>query len=203
MTKWKTAGDSLLAARRLARPDSKVILLVGAGTVSASLRAAYATAFPEARFTVWNRTPERAEALAAGDERMTPVTDLACAVAEADVIATATMAREPVIKGEWLRPGQHLNMIGAFKSDMREADDTALLRGRIFVDSHHTAVDDIGELNDPITRGVLSRDAIVADYYDLAAFEAGPEDITVFKNGGGAHMDLMTARYILERWQSG
>ena len=201
VTKWKTAGDSLLAARRLARPDSRNILIVGAGTVGASLRAAYAAAFPQARFTIWNRTPDKADAFARAHD--TDVArDLETAVRSADIITSATMSTDPLIRGDWLQPGQHLDLIGAYRPDMREADDTALQRARVFVDSYDTTVGHIGEVRIPLEAGTITRDHLVADYYDLDAFAREPEDITLFKNGGGAHLDLMTCRYILDRWQA-
>ncbi|MEO0654616.1 MAG: NAD(P)-binding domain-containing protein [Pseudomonadota bacterium] len=199
VTKWKTAGDSLLAARRLARADSETILIVGAGTVGHSLREAYGAAFPDARFTVWNRSPERAEALAAAYPATEAVAELESAVGAADVITCATMSHEPVVLGDWLRPGQHLDLIGAFRPDMRETDDAALRRGRLFVDSFDTTVDHIGEIKTPLAEGVIARDALVADFYDLDRFTRAPDDITVFKNGGGAHLDLMTCRYVMGR----
>ena len=156
VTRWKTAGDSLLAARRLARPDAAEVLIVGAGTVAASLREAYDALLPEARFRVWNRTPERAEALAARHERTEVATDLAEAVAAADIVTVATMSAEPVIRGEWLRPGTHLDLIGAYRPDMREADDAAITAGRLFLDSRETVMGHIGELRDPLERGVLT-----------------------------------------------
>ena len=201
VTKWKTAGDSLLAARRLARPDSRNILIVGAGTVGASLRAAYAAAFPQARFTIWNRTPDKADAFARAHD--TDVArDLETAVRSADIITSATMSTDPLIRGDWLQPGQHLDLIGAYRPDMREADDTALQRARVFVDSYDTTVGHIGEVRIPLEAGTITRDHLVADYYDLDAFAREPDDITLFKNGGGAHLDLMTCRYILDRWQA-
>ena len=205
VTKWKTAGDSLLAARLLARPDSKNILLVGAGTVARSMVAAYSSLFADAQFTVWNRTPSGATAMAASLPNVTATDDLATAVGCADIIATATMATAPVIRGEWLRPGTHLDLIGAYRPDMREVDDGALLRAKIFVDSRSTTIDHIGELKDPIARGVLTPNQIVADFYDIAAgkFRRDSADqITIAKNGGGAHLDLMTARYILSSAQA-
>jgi ornithine cyclodeaminase len=201
VTKWKTAADSLLAARRLARPDSRNILILGAGTVARSLVDAYRAAFPEARIAIWNRTPERAERLAR-DAGAAVAGDLASSVPFADIVACATMAAEPVLRGEWLRPGQHVDLIGAYRPDMREADDAALTRARIFVDSRETTLDHIGELKIPIAAGVIGPEAVVADYYELDRFTRAPEDITLFKNGGGAHLDLMTARYILERWRA-
>ncbi len=199
VTRWKTAGDSLLAARRLARPDSARILIVGAGTVGASLREAYGAAFPQARFAVWNRSAEGAERFRARFPDVEIATDLAAAVGASDIVTCATMSSEPVLKGDWLRPGQHVDLIGAYRPDMREADDTALTRSRIFVDSLATTVGHIGELKSPLERGVIGQADIVADYYDLAAFRRGSADeITLFKNGGGAHLDLMVARYVLD-----
>ena len=101
-----------------------------------------------------------------------------------------------MIQGVWLQPGAHLDLVGAFTASMREADDTALRRGRIFVDARETTIDHIGELKVPIERGVIGKDDVLADLYDLAggfAWRRSPDDITIYKNGGGAHLDLMTA----------
>lgn len=203
VTKWKTAGDSLLAARRLARPDSRNILIVGAGTVGRNLYAAYGAAFPDARFTIWNRSPEGAERFAAGCPGVSVATDLQAAVTKADIITCATMSTDPVLQGQWLQPGQHVDLIGAYRPDMREADDAVLTRGRIFVDSYDTTLNHIGELKAPLEAGVIQRDQVLADYYDLDKFSRQSSDeITVFKNGGGAHLDLMTSRFILDRWRA-
>ena len=199
VTKWKTAADSLLAASRLARPDSRSILVVGAGKVARSLVDAYGAVFPEARFAVWNRTRAGAESMAAEIPGIEVADDLAEAVGAADIVSCATMSVEPLIRGEWLRPGQHLDLIGAFRPDMREVDDAALRRSRIFVDSLDTTVGHIGEIDIPLKAGVISPGDIVADHYAPEAFRRGAEDeITLFKNGGGAHLDLMTSRHILD-----
>lgn len=201
VTKWKTAGDSLLGALRLARADSASVLIVGAGTVGHSLCQAFGAGFPEATQTVWNRTVSKAHELAAEVPGLRVAEDLETAVRAADIIVCATMASAPVIRGAWLRAGQHLNLIGAYRPDMREADDDALRRSRVFVDSFDTTLDHIGELKTPLAEGVIAREDVLADFYDLGAFNAAPEDITLFKNGGGAHLDLMTARFVLERWR--
>ena len=200
VTKWKTAGDSLLGALRLASPDSREVLIVGAGTVAASLIEAFSAGFPEAKIRLWNRTLSKAEDLAAAYPGTEVAPDLETAVRAADIIVTATMSTQPVIKGAWLRPGQHLNMIGAYRPDMREADDEAMRRARIFVDSRDTTIHHIGEIALAIASGAITEQKILADYYDLAAFTRAPDDITLFKNGGGAHLDLMTARHILTAW---
>ncbi len=204
VTKWKTAGDSLLAATLLARPESRCILIVGAGAVAHTLHDAYASAFPGARFMVWNRTPENAEAFASKYSDTLVASDLETCVRLADIITSATMSREPLIKGEWLQPGQHVDLIGAYRPDMREVDDEAIRRSRVFMDSRDTVLEHIGELKDPIASGVLKAGDVQGDFYEIqsGAFARQSDDeITLFKNGGGAHLDLMTSRYILDVWR--
>lgn len=203
VTKWKTAGDSLLGALRLAPPSVSSILIVGAGTVAMSLVEAFGAGFPDASFTIWNRSAEGAQKLAAKFDNVDAVSELPKAVEAADIILTATMSSDPVIKGEWLRGGQLLNMIGAYRPDMRETDDEAMRRGRIFVDSVDTTIGHIGEIEMPLQSGAITRDDILADFYDIARFTpCGADEVTIFKNGGGAHLDLMTGRYIFDRWQA-
>jgi ornithine cyclodeaminase len=197
VTKWKTAGDSLLAASRLARKDSRDILLVGAGTVARSMVEAYRAVWPEARFTVWSRNSAASMGLPVAE-------DLERAVRAADIICTATMATEPLIKGDWLQPGQHLDLIGAYRPDMREVDDAAMARARVFVDARATTVHHIGELIAPIRSGAIREADVVADFYDLGSgiyTRQSGDEITIAKNGGGAHLDLMTAAYVMERWR--
>ena len=202
VTKWKTAGDSLFAATRLARPDSENILIVGAGTVGRNLWQAYSAAFPKARFTLWNRTRANAEKMAADCPGMTVADDLETAVRGACIVTSATMSTQPLIRGEWFQPGQHIDLIGAYRPDMREVDDTALARARVFCDSFDTTLDHIGEFKIPIAAGTLDRADVLADYYMPEAFTRRSDDeITLFKNGGGAHLDLMTSRYILDAWE--
>jgi ornithine cyclodeaminase len=200
VTKWKTAGDSLLAASLLARKDSRNILLVGAGTVARSMVEAYSAIFPEARFTVWSRNAETAAAMG-----LPVATDLQSAVRTADIICTATMATEPLFKGEWLQPGQHLDLIGAYRPDMREVDDIAMARARVFVDSRATTIHHIGELMMPLKSGAITEADVIADYYDIASGKFtrhSNDEITIAKNGGGAHLDLMTAAYVIGRWKN-
>ncbi len=199
VTKWKTAGDSLLSASKLARKDSKRFLLIGAGTVAASMVEAYRSLWPDAEFTVWSRTRASAEAMG-----FAVADDLQAAVAKADVICTATMATEPLIKGEWLQPGQHLDLIGAYNPRMREVDDAAMARARVFVDSRASTLHHIGELMEPLKSGAITEADICADFYDMAGgsyTRRSDDEITIAKNGGGAHLDLMTSAYILAMWR--
>lgn len=203
VTKWKTAGDSVFAARKLARPDSRKVLIVGAGTVGRSLFHAYSATFPDAEFSVWNRTVANAELMASEHSGLKVATNLEEAVSAADIVTSATMSTEPLIKGDWLRAGQHIDLIGAYRPDMREVDDEALLRAKVFVDSFDTTVGHIGEIKIPLESGIISREGLRADYYQPQKFKRENDDeITLFKNGGGAHLDLMTSRYIIEAWRA-
>lgn len=198
VTKWKTAGDSLYAASRLARKDARRFLLVGAGNVARSMVDAYRSVWPEAEFTVWSRSRESAEAMGL------PVAgDLEAAVRAADVICCATMATSPLVRGEWLQPGQHLDLIGAYKPDMREVDDAAMARARVFVDARATTLHHIGEMIEPLKSGAITEADIVADFWDDPALfvRRSGDEITIAKNGGGAHLDLMTAMYVQKAWQ--
>lgn len=204
VTKWKTAGDSLLAASKLARKDSRRILLVGAGNVASSMIGAYRTLFPDAEFRVWSRNADSAAEMAR-DQGIGHAPDLEQGVGWADIICTATMSPVPLIKGAWLRPGQHLDLIGAFRPGLREADDDVMSQNRLFVDSRATTVHHIGELIDPIRSGAISESDIIADFYDLPSgrfSRTSDDEVTVAKNGGGAHLDLMTAAWIRDRWKA-
>ncbi|MGH6917301.1 MAG: ornithine cyclodeaminase family protein [Geminicoccaceae bacterium] len=201
ITAWKTAADSALGSRYLSRPDARCLLMVGAGALARPLIQAHLSVRPSVeQILLWNRTPARAEALAAELRAeglpVDAAIDLAAAIRRADIVSSATRSEEPLIEGAWLKPGAHLDLVGAFTATMRETDDTALRRGRLFVDARETTLDHIGELKIPIERGVISRDDVIADLYDLAknfAWRRAPDDITIYKNGGGAHLDLMTA----------
>jgi len=201
VTRWKTAGDSVTGARRLARPDSRTLLVIGAGVIASTLVEAYLAVFPKLeRVLVWNRTPGKAgplldKARAAGKEAA-EVTDLRDGLGQADIVTSATMARDPFIPGEAVRPGTHVDLIGAFKADMREADDALLRKATIFVDNRDTTMEDIGELRIPLAAGTIAEADVRGDLYELSAGTVGrtsAEEITLFKNGGGAHLDMMVA----------
>jgi ornithine cyclodeaminase/alanine dehydrogenase-like protein (mu-crystallin family) len=207
VTKWKTAGDSVLGARILARKEAKSYLVIGAGTVSKTLFQAYTEVFPGLEtLTVWNRNRTRAEELVAemAEEgiKVQVADDLEAAVKNADIISTATMTKEPILKGDWVQPGTHVDLIGAFRPDMREADDMLMRKGRLFVDARETTVGEIGELMIPMAAGVFDKDHVQGDFRDLCNGGQGRlsnAEITVFKNGGGAHLDLMTGSMIVKK----
>jgi ornithine cyclodeaminase len=205
VTEYKTAADSVLASQLLARPDSRHLLIAGAGVVAASLARAYTAMFPALeKITIWSRRPERAKALIASLDdvgtEFSVADDLKTAAQTADIISTATMATEPLLFGDWIRPGTHVDLIGAFTPDARESDDSLMAKGRVFVDYRDTTIDCIGDLMQPIASGALKREDVLGDLYDLVSsiepMRQTTSEITVFKNGGGAHLDLMIATYI-------
>jgi ornithine cyclodeaminase len=210
ITLWKTAANSALAATYLARADARTLLMVGAGALAPYLARAHCAVRPIARVLVWNRTPANAERMAAVLGRhglaVEVVDDLAAAVGRADVVSCATMATTPVIKGAWLRPGVHLDLVGGYRPEMREADDDAIRRARIFIDAWFTAGAHCGDICAPLAAGLIAKDA-VTDTFQLARGERpgrrSDDEITLFKSGGGGHEDLGTAQHILALFGGG
>jgi ornithine cyclodeaminase/alanine dehydrogenase-like protein (mu-crystallin family) len=205
ITWWKTAADSALGATLLAPANPGTLLVVGAGAMAPWLVRAHRSARPSIRRVLaWNRTPERAVRLAADlrreDVEATAVAELEAAVGEAEVITTVTRSHAPLIRGDWLRPGVHLDLVGGYTPQTREADDTAARRARIFVDRRESARD-VGDIHGPIASGAIRTEDVLGDLYDLIGGglpgRLAPTDITLFKNAGGGHLDLMTAQAIL------
>jgi ornithine cyclodeaminase len=200
ITRRRTAAASALAGSFLAREDAASLLIVGAGHVAGLMAAAYQEVRPIRQVRVWNIRPAGAHRLAAqlvaAGFSAEPISDLAAAVAGADIVSCATLAREPLIRGEWLRPGTHLDLIGGFTPAMREADDTAVRRARVFVDTD-AALAEAGDLIDPLARGVLRRTEIAGSLFSLCRAETAgrreADEITLFKSVGSALEDLAAA----------
>lgn len=199
VTELKTAAASVLGASLLARVDSRHLVIIGAGVVAGNLARAYQACFPGIdRISIWARRTEQAQSLALQLSNSgviaTAVSDLPLTLKTADIVATATSSRMPVLHGVWVQPGTHVDLVGAFTPDMREADDALMAGAKVFVDNHETTRN-IGEIASPIKAGVVKEGYIQGDLFDLAIAQENPArlpgDITVFKNGGGAHQDLM------------
>jgi len=195
ITRRRTAAASALAGSFLAREDASSLLIVGSGHVAGLMAEAYRAVRPIRRVRVWNIRRAGAERLAARLEAEV-VSDLAAAVADADIVSCATLAREPLIRGEWLRPGTHLDLIGGFTPIMREADDAAVQRSRVFIDTD-AALAEAGDLIDPIAHGVLRREDIAGSLFSLCRSETtgrrNASEITLFKSVGSALEDLAAA----------
>jgi ornithine cyclodeaminase/alanine dehydrogenase-like protein (mu-crystallin family) len=195
ITRRRTAAASALAGSFLAREDASSLLIVGSGHVAGLMAEAYRVVRPIERVRVWNIRSAGAERLAArlGAEA---VSDLAAAVAQADIVSCATLAREPLVRGEWLKPGTHVDLIGGFTPAMREADDMTVQRSRVFIDTD-AALSEAGDLIDPIARGVLRREDIAGSLFSLCRGETpgrrDASEITLFKSVGSALEDLAAA----------
>ena len=205
ITLRRTAAASALAASFLARPGAQDLLVVGAGRVAALLPLAYREVRPLRRVRVWARRSDEARQLAqAWREQGLPAeaaADLSVAAAEADIISCATLAREPVVQGVWLKPGSHLDLIGSFTPQMREADDACFRDSRLFVDVEEALVKS-GELTGPLSRGVLSPSDLQATLAQLCRGErvgrCDAHERTVFKSVGTALEDLAAACLVWE-----
>jgi ornithine cyclodeaminase/alanine dehydrogenase-like protein (mu-crystallin family) len=204
LTLWRTAATSALAAQYLSRPDASVHLMVGAGALSPFFIKAMRSVRPVSRSIIWNKTRGNAariaSQLAAEGIAVEVVDDLESAVRDADIVSTATLSREPLVRGSWLKPGAHLDLVGAFTPEMRETDDDCVLRARLFVDTHGGALKEGGDLVQPIRAGLVSKEKVEADLFDLARGSVkvvrAAGDITLYKSTGGAVFDLATAALI-------
>ena len=202
LTQWRTAAASALAARLLARGDARRLLMVGAGAMAPFLIGAHRAVRPIAEIALWNHHRAGAERLAqtlAGEGlRVTVVDDLEAAAREADVISCATLSTSPLIKGDWLRSGQHVDLVGAFNLQMREVDDPALRRARIFIDTE-AALREGGDVAAAIAAGAIDKRHIVADLGALCSGASGrrsDDEITLFKSSGAAVEDLAAAMLV-------
>ena len=202
----KTAADSALGASFLARQDARVLLMLGAGRQAPHQIEALCTVRPSIdRVMIWNRSVEKARRLAemtGPGIKATAVTDLEAAARQSDVICCATGSATPLLHGAWLAPGTHVDLVGGFTRDMREADDEAIRRASVFVDSRWFTVGHCGDIVGPIASGAMTEQDIRADLFDLCAGRrpgrVGHDEITLFKNGGGGHLDLMMARLVYD-----
>ena len=208
LTYWKTAADSALGTRFLAREDARTLCMIGAGAQAPHLVRAHCSVRPSIeRVVVWNRTHAKAEALAAAAPvpgvTFTATDDIETACRGADIISAATAAEAPLVFGAWLQPGQHVDLVGGYKPEMREADTETFERARVFVDARETTVGICGDLLEPVREGRFSAERIEGDLFDLCRNglprPRAMDDITLFKNGGGGHLDLMTASYYVDR----
>lgn len=204
LTAWRTAAASALAARHLAREDAAHLVMVGAGALAPHLVRAHAAVRPIKQVTLWNRTRGHAVALAFGlavGGIATDVTDdLEGAVREADIVSCATLADEPVIHGAWLKKGAHVDLVGGFTPTMREADNEAIKRARVYVDTRAGACKEAGDIVVPIKRRILKQSEIQGDLFDLCRGDAKgrrrASEITLFKSVGTAIEDLAAAMLV-------
>jgi ornithine cyclodeaminase len=204
LTAWRTACASALAARYLAREDASHIVMIGAGALAPHLIRAHAAVRPIKKITLWNRTHSRAVstafALHAAGLEPEITDDLEAAVREADIVSCATLSSEPLLRGEWLKKGAHVDLVGSFTPKMREADDATIRRASVYVDTRAGAPKSSGDIAIPLRRKVLQASDIKGDLFDLCRGEAKgrrrKDEITLFKSVGTAIEDIAAAQLV-------
>lgn len=207
LTVRRTAAASALAARYLARKDAAVMLMVGAGALSRPFIEAHLSQHPIKRVMLWARKEEqraaKARELAALGLPVEPVADLEAATRAADLITCATLSTTPLIKGAWLKPGTHLDLVGAFTPEMRESDDEAVKRASLFCDTRAGALKEGGDLVIPLKAGLITEASVKADLAELARGRhqgrASDQEITLFKSVGTAVEDFAAARLAMAK----
>lgn len=209
LTVWRTACASALASRFLSRKDSAHLLMVGAGALAPHLIRAHAAVRPIRQATIWNRSRDRARALVEGLQDLLPhvrlsiASDLQAAAEDADIISCATISSNPLIHGGWLKDGAHLDLVGGYTPAMREADDAAVTRASLFIDTRTGALKEAGDIVDPIRRGLISAADVRADLFELSRGQhpgrISETEITLFKSVGTALEDLAAAMLV---WRS-
>lgn len=206
LTVWRTAAASALAAGFLVREQARTMVMVGAGALAPFLIKAHLAVRPYERILLWNHRYERAQDLAqdlaAQGLPVSATDDLAGAVQQADLVTTATLSNEPLVKGEWLKAGVHVDCVGAFRPQMRETDDEVIRRATLFCDTRAGALKEAGDLAQPLARGLISEADIAADLFDLAQHRhqgrQSDQEITLFKSVGTAIEDLAAAIAVWE-----
>lgn len=206
LTARRTAAASALASSYLSRPDSSSMLMVGTGRLSVNLIEAHATVRPLRQVSIWGRDAAKAEAIAVRVRQLgleaSVVSDLEAAARQADIISCATLSEQPIVEGQWLKPGAHLDLVGAFKPSMRECDNGAVMRSSLFVDTRAGALVEGGDLVQPIREGLIGETAIAADLAELVrGIHPGRKDaseITLFKSVGASIEDLAGAIFAFE-----
>jgi ornithine cyclodeaminase len=207
LTLRRTAAASALASLYLSRPESRTLLMVGPGRLAPHMVAAHCAVRPIARVLVWGRDRARVEAVASALRAegfpAEPCADLDAGLAAADIVTCATTAREPVVRGALVRPGTHVDLVGAFTPEMRESDDELIARAAVFVDTFAGAFREAGDLMHAIDSGAIARAEVRAELADLCtgshAGRGSPDEVTLFKSVGTALEDLCAARLVFER----
>lgn len=207
LTAKRTGAASALAAMFLAREDSSRLLMIGTGMLAPYMIKAHAAARPIKHVAVYGRSADKAERLISSLRseplEITRVADLETAVRDADIICCATTATEPVLRGAWLLPGTHVDLVGAFRPEMREADADAVLRARVYVDARAGALHEAGDLLVPLKQGTIKADHVVGDLFELVRGERkgrrAHEEITLFKSVGMALEDLAAAELVFSK----
>jgi ornithine cyclodeaminase len=206
LTARRTAAASALASRFLSRENSETLLMIGTGTLSSKLIEAHASVRALKTVYVWGRNKAKAEAICQQVSHLNidcqAIDIIEDYIAQADIISCATLSKDPLVLGKYLVAGQHLDMVGSYRPDMREMDDACLKQGRIFVDNFEGALRETGDMAIPLKQGVIQKEQVEADLFALCKQEfivqRNTQDITIFKSVGHALEDLTAAKLVAD-----
>jgi len=203
LTAKRTAAASALASKFLSRENSKRLLIIGTGALSINLIKAHATVRPIETVYVWGRNHKKAnevcKKLSNENYTIKAIKTIEEKISEVDIISCATLSKTPLILGQYLQEGQHIDLLGAYKKDMREADDDTIKKSSVYVDTFQGGLKESGDIVIPIKNGILKEEGIKADLFQLCSNKKlgrkNDSEITVFKSVGHALEDLVAAKY--------
>jgi ornithine cyclodeaminase len=210
LTVKRTAAASALASSYLSRKDSKSMLMIGTGALSINLIKAHASVRPLENVYLWGRNFQKAEAIAAElkNEKFNvyPIQSIEEKISEVDIVSCATLSKTPLVLGAYLKPGQHIDLVGAYRPTMREADDDTIKKASVFIDTYQGGLKESGDIFIPLQSGVLKEKDIKADLFELCSNQKSGrknnEEITLFKSVGHSLEDLTAATYYYNKFKN-
>ena len=208
LTVKRTAAASALASSYLSKENSNSLLMIGTGALSTNLIKAHISVRPIKEIFVWGRNFDKAKAICKQlkSEKFTisAIESIEEKISNVDIISCATLSKTPLILGKHLKKGQHIDLVGAYKKDMREANDETISRASVFVDTFQGGLKESGDIVIPLENGTLTKEEIKADLFELCSNKKtgrkSEEEITVFKSVGQALEDLAAANYYYNKF---
>lgn len=208
LTAKRTAATSALAASFLSKKNASSLLMIGTGELSTNLILAHASVRPIKKVYVWGRTFEKAQVicneLAAENFNIKAIENISAVISKVDIISCATLSKTPLVLGKYLREGQHIDLVGAYKKEMREADDEAIQKSHVFIDTYQSGLKESGDIVIPLQNGILKESDIKADLFELCSHKKkgrqNENEITLFKSVGHALEDLAAATYYFNKF---
>lgn len=210
LTVKRTAATSALASFYLSRKDSNSMLMIGTGALSINLIKAHASIRPIKNVFVWGRNFEKAQAISSALKNeifnVQPIKTIEEKISEADIISCATLSKTPLVFGKYLNAGQHIDLVGSYKKDMREADDETIAKASVFVDTFQGGLKESGDIVIPLESGIINKEDIKSDLFELTSDKKQGRnsngEITVFKSVGHALEDLVAAGYYYYKFKN-
>jgi len=210
LTVKRTAAASALASSFLSRPDSSSLLMIGTGALSTNLIQAHASVRPIKEVYVWGRNFDKAtqicNRLNNASFKCIPIKTIEEKISDVDIISCATLSKTPLVLGKYLKNGQHIDLVGAYKKDMRESDTDSVIKSTVFVDTFQGGLKESGDIVIPMQEGILSKKDILADLFSLCANKhkgrTSTNEITLFKSVGHALEDLAAASYFYKKFMN-